>query len=112
MEASLKVKYDPIRSIAFGSIGNTHSPIGGRLTNYIILLEICNTTDSDIFISFSGKIDHIIVPAKIHMVKDYATNKVNGDSWGLAAGDFFQVRYIDTAPKEGKVYISAAYAGE
>lgn len=110
MEVSLKANYDPVRSIAYGDIGVTHSPVGAKLSEYILMLEICNLTDSNLFISFSGKVDHIVVPAKTHMIKDYATNKANGDSLGLAAGNFLQVRYIDVAPTEGTLYISALFA--
>lgn len=111
MESSIKINYEELRSIDFASIGAAYTPVGGKLSNYVVMLEIFNLTDADLLLSFDGTRDNTIIPAKTSAVKDYATNKINSDSLGLAAGNYVQAKYITGAPTFGKLYIATLYAG-
>lgn len=109
MESTIKASHEALRTIAAGDIGSSFTPVGSKFSHYIRIVEIDNTTDSDIIISMNGISEDRIVIAKSGKVLDYSSNKDGNGSFGLPSGEYIQVKYVDGAPTVGNVYIACVY---
>ncbi len=111
MSFTNKVQVDTLRSIAFGSITGSYTPVGTPFSYQARLICFTNTTDKDLFFSMNGTTDQIIVPAGSFKLLDLTTNHrpVNMDDFVLPIGTQWSVRY-GSAPTTGNVYIEVVYA--
>lgn len=113
--SSTAVRYEPIRSMAFGLITAAYQPVGTPLENPVRILKIKNATDVILFISFDGVNDHEIEFASKGDVNDYGANRSpNSDLLELSAGTTIYVRAANAGalPVSGSIYITAIYAGK
>ena len=109
MESTIKASHETLRKIAFGDISDKFTPVGSKFSHYIRIVEIDNTTDSNIIISMNGISEDRIVMARSGKVLDYSSNKDGNGSFGLPSGEYIQVKYIDGAPTVGNIYIACIY---
>ena len=58
--SSTAVRYEPIRTMAFGAITAAYQPVGTPLENPARILKIKNATDVVLYVSFDGVHDHEI----------------------------------------------------
>lgn len=102
-----KVIIDPIREIAFGSIGSSFTPIGSALGTPCKLFFITNGTNQNIYISIDGQTDHLKLLPNSSQTADISTNRseVTGDDFLIAEGVFFYVKHEGTAPTSGSVWV-------
>lgn len=101
------VEFDELRSLAFGSIGATHTNVGAESDHPIALFCLTNTCNTDMIFSHTGGLkDQLIVPAGSFKLIDVRSNlNVNKqDNCVLPIGTQFTVRYV-SAPSEGNIYI-------
>lgn len=77
MDSGQIVRFEPLRSLAFGSISGTYTALGTPLANASHILNIDNLTDADVLVSFDGITDHTIVPAGSGKIIDYASDKID-----------------------------------
>jgi len=107
---NIRIKYEDLRSLAFGSISGTYAKIGASFANPIRLLKITNTTDADIIISFNGVDDKDVLPARTSEIWDYGSNKgLSGATLDQSQGESVYVKQV-SAPSSGSVYVTALYA--
>lgn len=109
---SLAVRWraQPLRSLAFGSIGTGYVAIGTAMANPIINYRIQNYTDQPLYISYDGSTDHDIVGAGGFVLFDASSNKGKGDVLALPQGTTVYARQVSVAPGSGSVYLSTYYA--
>lgn len=111
METSVKVKYETLRSIAFGDIGIGYSKVGTKLDYPSHLIKIYNLTDADVFVSHNGVDNHYLITANSAEIVDYSANKANSDRYVVEAGTAFHLKRISGAPTTGSVYLATCYGG-
>ena len=111
--SSARIRYEDLRSIAFGSITGTYASIGSSFENPVRLIKVTNQTDVNCLISFNGIDDHYIAPAQAGYIYDYGTNKY--DQCGYAeqsAGDRIYVKAEGALPTQGSVYVTVIYLAQ
>ena len=108
-----KVAYEPLRSLAFGSIGAAYVQVGDATSNPIRSIKIQNFTDQNLLISYDGTTDHDAIAASGYFVWDYSSNKSNqGGFFEQAQGTKFYVKQESAGPTLGNVYITVIYASQ
>lgn len=68
------VRFDAVRTEAFGAITAAYLPLGTPLTHVTRLIKFINTTDSDVQVSFDGATLHDIVPVGGFSLYDFVSD--------------------------------------
>ena len=109
MTANLQVNFEPVRSIAFGSITGSFVAFGTPFAHPIRIMCITNTTDKDMFFSINGTDIQIVVVAGGFKLFDFSTNSfLNAKDFALPKGTQVYIQY-SAAPGSGNVYLEAVY---
>lgn len=112
--SSIRVRYEPLRSTAFGDITSTYVAIGLPFANPVRILKVTNNTDKNLLISLNGVDDHDIVVANGFFLYDYSSNKAS--TAGLLEqpqGDRIYVKAETISlPTLGAVYVTVVYASQ
>lgn len=111
--SSIRVRYEPLRSIAFGSITTSYQGVGLPFANPVRILKVTNLTNQPMLISINGIDDHDVVAANGFFLYDYASNK--SDAAGILEqpqGDRIYVRTPSTLPTSGSLYVTVVYASQ
>lgn len=104
---SVRLQFEPLRTLAFGGISGTYAGIGTALSNPSRQLYIVNTTDVLLTFSDDGVNDHFVIPAMSYILLDTASNKTMlGGSFTISQGTRI---YVKGAPTLGSVYLSTMY---
>jgi len=114
------VRYEPLRSLAFGTISSSYAAVGTPFANPVNLIKITNLTDQDLTISYAfnsvpasdGTADYDIIPAGTSEIYDYSSDK------NTAAGALQQsantTLYVRSAtgtnPTVKGIYVTLIYA--
>lgn len=105
---AVRVQYEPLRSLAHGSISSSYAAIGTPFANPIRMITIYNATDVTLTFSYDGTNDHGIVPTATILPYEYCANRSD------QGGYMFQAEgttvYVKGAPSTGSVYITVIYA--
>jgi hypothetical protein len=113
LTSSIRVRYEPLRSVAFGTITTVYEPVGLPFVNPVRILKVTNLTNQPIFVSINGINDHDIVAANGFFLYDYSSNR--SDAAGLLEqpqGDRIYVRAEGTLPDTGNIYVTVVYASQ
>lgn len=103
------VSFDPIRTLAFGSILGTYVALGTPFTHAVRLVCLTNNTDGNLYFSTDASTDMLFVAAGSFKLFDLNTNRAEQlQYWVLPVRTQFYVRYI-TAPTTGSVYLEALW---
>lgn len=105
MAYGVRAIFDPLRSLAFGSIGASYAAIGTALTRPARLIKIDNLTDATLLFSIDGTSDHTVIPANGFLLLDIATNQEDTQGFEIATGTSFYVKESGT-PTSGSVYVT------
>ena len=111
--SSVRVRFEPLRSLAFGSISGTYSGVGLPFANPVRILKFSNETDASILVSINGVDDHDIVAGNGFCLYDFTTNK--SDAGGLLEqpqGDRIYVKAESSLPTLGNFYVTVIYASQ
>ena len=108
-----QVKFDTLRSLAFGGISAAYAAVGTPLDINARIICITNKTAGDMIFSVdSTNADgNLFIAAGSFKLFDLTANLVPGkdDNFVLAIGTQFYVKQV-TAPTSGAVYIELVYA--
>lgn len=105
-----RAAFEPLRSLAFGSIAAGYTAVGTPLANPARILSIINMTDAAVILSLDGVNDHIICPANTGKVYDETTNRAGTiQGFYIPQGTQFYVKRAAGAPTSGSVYIEVQY---
>lgn len=108
--SNLRIQFENIRSLGFASISNTYMGVGTSFVNPVRLIKVTNLTNEDLLISFDGVDDKDVIAAGSAFIYDYGSNK--GDVGGVLsqeAGERVYVKYINSAPTSGSLYVTVIY---
>lgn len=105
---ALRLQFETVRSLAFGSIGGAYMGIGTALTRPARQVFVQNLTDASLMFSINGVNDHFALPAQGFLLLDITANHAKADGFYIALGTRFYVRTIGT-PTSGTVYVSSMY---
>jgi hypothetical protein len=106
------VRFDPLRTLAFGGISGTYAPVGIPLATNWRAFKITNNTDGDLIISADGTTDNLFIPAMSFTLYDLATNGApvqQTDDFVMQIGTQFYAKQ-STAPTSGALFIEGIYA--
>jgi len=109
---SIRVAWEPLRTLAFGGISGTYAGVGGTLDNPAHQIVVENETDVDVFGSFNGITDHLFIPSGQARIYDFTSNKGPGGGFYLAQGARLYIRDNGTPASSGAVYLEVIYAAE
>lgn len=104
----IRAGWEPVRSIAFGSISGTYASVGTPLAHPIRTVLIQNLTNAVLMVSFDGVHDHFPIAAFGYFVWDITANKTREEGFFLGEGDTLYVKEIGT-PTSGSFYFSVVY---
>jgi len=108
---AIRVKYETLRSLAFGSVGAAYVGVGAAFANPVRILKVTNTTDADLLVSFDGVTDMDVVPAQSYYLYDYTSNNsLSGGIFEQASGQRLYVKEAAGAPTLGSVYVTVIFA--
>lgn len=109
MSLAIRIVPETLRSLAFGSITTDYAAVGGPLLNPSRILLFQNGTDAEVFFSWDGVNDHMIVPTlETIELPIAAARTVSGQAY-VAQGTTFYVRYAVGAPTGGSVFVASFY---
>lgn len=110
MNQAVRVKFDTLRSLGFGSFAAGYTQVGTNFAHPIRLLVMQNLTDGAATISFDGVTDHMVLPSGGQVVFDFASDtSLIAGMWSLSIGDSVWVKENGAAPTVGSFYVSGAY---
>lgn len=110
MAFGTRVSFDPIRTLAFGSVVGTYVAVGGPFVNNARLVDLENTLNQPVFISFNGVDDHLFMSSESFTLLDLTTNSVRDDGLFLPIGTQVYVRAVSVLPTSGNLHASVLYA--
>ncbi len=109
MAFGTRAVFEPIREIAFGSIGATYTPVGGAITDHARLIRFVSTLDTEVYISLDAINDHIRLTPNGFFLIDLSSNKVRDDGLFLAIGTIFYIKEV-VSPSSGELWIEVMSA--
>lgn len=105
------IRYEPIRSLAFGSVSGAYAKIGTPFSNAVRCIMIDNFMNANLTISFDGVNDHLVIFSSSSKIIDYASNRVGPvDQLEQPINTQVYVKQTSGAPSSGSVYVSVIYA--
>ena len=72
--SSTRIRYEDLRSLAFGGISGAYAAVGVAFANPIRSIKVTNDTDATILVSFNGIDDKDVAPASSGYIWDYGSN--------------------------------------
>jgi hypothetical protein len=103
---SLRIDYETLRSLAFGSISGTYAAIGAVFASRALVVKIYNGTDVDLLISTDGSTDHDIIPSSASFTIDVNANQLSEEGLFFPKGSRFYVKQASGAASSGSVYLT------
>jgi len=111
--SSIRVRYEPLRSILFSNISALYASVGLPFSNPVRILKLSNLTDANILVSFNGVDNHDVVPANGFFLYDYTSNKSNaGGLLEQPQNDRLYVKAESSLPSTGSLYVTLVYASQ
>jgi hypothetical protein len=111
MDNAQIARFEPLRSLAFGSISGTYAKVGTPFLNAEHIISIDNTTDAQVTISFDGINDHLVVPPSAGKVFDLSSNKISTvQKLMMPQNTQVYTKQTSAGPTLGSVYVSVIYA--
>jgi hypothetical protein len=105
--AAQVVRVDALRTLAFGSISGTYTPLGTAFAHSMRLIKLTNTTNVGLTFSFDGVTNNLFIPAGAFTLFDLTTNKTSPTVTFV-----FQIGtqvFVMGAPTSGAVYLECIY---
>ena len=113
LASSIRVRYEPLRSILFSAITANYQSVGLPFANPVRILKVTNLTNKNMLISLNGVDDHDVVVANGFFLYDYSSNKANAA--GLLEqpqNDRIYVKAEGSLPGSGSLYVTVVYASQ
>ncbi len=104
---AIRAKWEPLRSLAFGSISGTYAGVGTAFSNPVRIFWVQNNTDVTLTFSQDGLVDNFVLPSGAFVLLDLCSNMV------MPSGAFYFPEgsrlYVKGAPSSGEVDLSIVY---
>jgi len=108
MPFSIRIEAEPVRSLAFGSIGAAYMGVGTSIDRPARMILIQNLTDESLMFSFDGVNDHFPLAASGYLLLDITSNKTVDLGFYLPEHERLYVKEIGN-PTTGSVYFTTFY---
>lgn len=108
---AIRLQFEPVRSLAYTSIGAGYMGVGTAMSNPARQFFIQNLTDVTLMFSFDGVNDHFPLPTNGFLLDDVTSNKTQQGGFWLPEGTRLYVKEIGT-PSSGSVYFSVMYGSD
>ena len=92
--ASNIVRFDAVRSVAFGSITASYTPLGAAFAHAMRLLHFINDTNGTFMISFDGVTDNFPVLAEGFNLYDLTSDEDENEMYRYEVGSQLYIKYI------------------
>lgn len=102
--SGVRLKPEPIREVAFGSINAAYTQLGAAFSHTIKMMVLVNTTNADIYLSLDGVTDMMKIVQGSQRIYDLKTN-----DYFLESGNEIFIKYA-TVPSVG-YFACEAYFG-
>lgn len=112
MALSIRMKFEPLRSLSFASVSGAYMGVGPALSHPASQIFVENLTDATIFFSFDGITNHFVLPANGFFLSDIGSNQARDLGFFLSSGERLYAKQEDTAPTSGNIYFSVVYGYE
>lgn len=109
MAFGTRVIFDAVRELDAASISGTYAVLGTPFSDHVRLLDINNSMDQEIYISFDGTTDHLRMAQNSFKLFDLSANKIRDDGLFLAVGTQLYVRFVSTTTVSGSVWAEVMY---
>lgn len=108
--AHIRAQFEPLRSVAFGSVGATYAALGTALSSPASALYIRSTLNQDALISLDGVADHLYVGAGASLAIDFGSNKQGTTLLALPRlTQLYQKQGAGGASSSGALYLMVLY---
>jgi len=111
MAIEIKVKFESLRSLAFGAIGAAYMSVGTATDHPARMVLIQNLTDADLMFSFDGINDHFPIKFNSSFILDVSSNKTIDTGFFIEKGTKLYTKQIGV-PSSGGVYFTVFYGEE
>jgi hypothetical protein len=113
MSYGVRVSFEPLREVSFGSILASYIDVGSATTGFIRMASFNNDTNKYLYVSFDGVNDHIRLAPNSFRLWDFTANQVKPNGFFFPENGIFQVKYDSsgTAPTSGSFWVEAVTAG-
>jgi hypothetical protein len=109
---AIRLEFEPLRSLAFGSISGTYMGVGSILSHPARQILVQNLTDQTMIFSWDGITDHFVLPTNGFLLLDITSNKtILHGGFFIAEGSRLYVKQL-SAPSSGAVYFSSMYGSD
>lgn len=108
MPYARRMLMEPVRTLAFGSIGAGYSAVGTALVNPARLIFVQNLTNATLMFSIDGISDHFPLTANGFLLLDISSDRAPVDPFFISAGTTLSVKQV-SVPTAGAVYFSVFY---
>ena len=108
---ALRMAFEPLRSLAFGSIGAAYMGVGTPIQHPARQFLVQNLTDASLLFSFDGVNDHFRLPANGFWLNDNTANRSVSQGFFLDEGTRLYVKQ-DGVPTSGTVDFTIIYGSE
>lgn len=88
------VRFDAVRTIAFGSIGAMYTPLGIPFAHAMRVLHFINDTNGTYMISFDGVTDNVPILSEGFSLYDLTSDQDNGESFRYQNGTQLYIKYL------------------
>lgn len=102
------VRFDAVRSLAFGSITASYAVLGIPFAHAMRVLHFINNTDAAMMISFDGTTDNAPILAQSFALYDLTSDQDENESFRYENGTQLYIKYL-SAPTTGTFYVVAIY---
>jgi len=104
------LRFEDLRSLAFGGISGVYAGVGTGSTNAIRMIKVTNLTDATLLISFNGIDDKDVIAASSAFIYDYGSNtSIQGGALEQPSGTRIFVKQASGAATSGTVYVTIIY---
>lgn len=108
---NIRLRLEPVRSIAAASITPTYMGVGTSIDHPARMIMIQNLTDATLMFSLNGVDDHFPLPTSGLLIVDVSTNMSISKGFFLSQGERLYVKELDV-PTTGSVYFTVFYGSE
>lgn len=102
------VRFDEVRSVAFGALTAGFLPLGTPFSHIMRLMKFINNTDQAVQVSFNQTTLNDVIPAGGFSLYDFTSNSASEGAFVMQINTQIYVRSL-VAPTSGDFYVITIY---
>ena len=111
--ANNRAIFNPLQSVAYGSITNSFTLVGSNFSNPVVLIHLLNLTNQSILFNVdgSGVAQGIVAPGGFVLFDLNANRQPYNEALELPIGGGIYIEYPGSAPTSGTFYVTTISRG-